>query len=42
MLRTPDALHIAICHRVKDVLVTLDRRLLEAAGLLGIPTARPE
>ena len=41
MLRTPDALHVAICHRVKDVLVTLDRRMLDAAGLLGIPTTLP-
>ncbi len=41
MLRTPDALHIAICHRVQHVLMTLDRRLLAAAGVLGVPTQAP-
>jgi predicted nucleic acid-binding protein len=35
-LRAPDALHIAICTRVGDTLVTLDRRLAAAAEALGV------
>jgi len=35
-LRAPDALHAAICHRLGFQLVTLDRRLAEAARELGI------
>jgi uncharacterized protein len=34
-LRAPDALHIAIARRLDVVLVTLDRRLANAARLLG-------
>ncbi|MBU1337421.1 MAG: type II toxin-antitoxin system VapC family toxin [Alphaproteobacteria bacterium] len=36
MLRMPDALHIAICRRERHVLVTLDRRMAEAARVLGV------
>ena len=36
MLRMPDALHIAICRRERHVLVTLDRRMAEAARALGV------
>jgi uncharacterized protein len=35
-LRVPDALHAAICHRLGFQLVTLDKRLAEAARELGI------
>jgi len=35
-LRAPDALHLAIARRVDATLVTLDRRLGDAAGPLGI------
>ncbi len=34
-LRTPDALHAAICRRTGSTLVTLDQRLADAAGELG-------
>jgi predicted nucleic acid-binding protein len=36
LLRTPDALHAAICRRTGDTLVTLDRRLAAAAEELGV------
>jgi predicted nucleic acid-binding protein len=36
MLRMPDALHIALCRRDRHVLVTLDRRMAEAARALGV------
>ena len=36
MLRTPDALHAAICRRADLELVTLDRRLAAAAAALGV------
>jgi predicted nucleic acid-binding protein len=35
-LRTPDAVHAAICRRTGATLVTLDHRLAGAAGELGI------
>ncbi len=35
-LRTPDAVHAAICRRTGATLVTLDHRLADAAGELGI------
>ncbi|WP_293903019.1 type II toxin-antitoxin system VapC family toxin [Phenylobacterium sp.] len=36
MLRTPDALHAAICRRGDHLLVTMDRRLAAAAEELGV------
>ena len=36
MLRMPDALHIALCRRDQHVLVTLDRRMAEAARAIGV------
>ena len=41
MLRAPDALHVAICQRLDATLVTLDRRLAEAAGALGLRVLVP-
>lgn len=41
MLRAPDALHLAIARRLDIALVTLDRRLANAAGELGIPVEGP-
>jgi len=35
-LRAPDALHAAMCHRNDHTLVTLDRRLADAADALGV------
>jgi predicted nucleic acid-binding protein len=40
-LRAPDALHIAICRRTGDTLVTLDRRLARAAKTLGVAVHVP-
>ena len=37
MLRAPDALHVATCHRAGLTLVTLDRRLAQAAEQFGTP-----
>jgi hypothetical protein len=39
MLRTPDALHLAVCQRLGARLVTLDRRLTKTAERLGIGVA---
>lgn len=36
MLRTPDALHLAICQRLDAPLITLDRRLALAARAMGV------
>ena len=41
MLRAPDALHVAICRRSGDRLITLDRRLASAARDLGVPVTIP-
>ena len=41
MLRAPDALHLAVVHRVRATLVTLDRRLAAVARELGVPVAVP-
>ncbi len=41
MLRAPDALHAAICSRLGLTLVTLDRRLANAAQALGIAVVVP-
>jgi hypothetical protein len=41
MLRAPDALHAAICRRLGLTLVTLDRRLAEAARVLGLSVQIP-
>ena len=41
MLRTPDALHLAISRRMDATLVTLDGRLANAARELGIAVAVP-
>lgn len=41
MLRTPDALHLAIARRLDATLVTLDRRLVRVAGELGIAVTVP-
>jgi predicted nucleic acid-binding protein len=38
MLRAPDALHAAACRRGDLLLVTMDRRLAEAAEELGVRT----
>jgi predicted nucleic acid-binding protein len=35
-LRTPDALHLAICRRLDLPLLTFDRRQAAAAAALGI------
>ena len=40
-LHAPDALHAAICQRQQLQLVTLDRRLADAARELGIDAAVP-
>jgi len=40
-LRAPDALHIAIARRLDIALVTLDRRLADAAAELGVPAECP-
>ena len=40
-LRAPDALHLAITHRLNATLVTLDRRLERAARGLGITVELP-
>lgn len=42
MLRAPDALHLAMAHRLQAMLVTFDRRLSRAAAALGIMTQMPE
>ena len=42
MLRAPDALHLAIAHRNRAILVTLDRRLERAARHLGIAVEVPK
>lgn len=39
MLRAPDAVHLAIARRVDATLVTLDRRLSNAARELGVAVA---
>jgi len=39
MLRTPDALHIAICHRLGASMATLDRKLAAASDTLGVSVA---
>ena len=41
MLRAPDALHAALCRRNDMTLVTLDRRLADAAGQLGVDVHVP-
>lgn len=41
MLRAPDALHMAIARRIDATLVTLDRRLSNAARELGIAVTVP-
>ncbi|HEX3972594.1 MAG TPA: type II toxin-antitoxin system VapC family toxin [Stellaceae bacterium] len=41
MLRAPDALHLAIARRLDAMLVTLDRRLANAAAALGIAVELP-
>lgn len=41
-LRAPDALHLAIAHRHGATLVTLDRRLAQAAAALGILAHMPQ
>ncbi len=40
-LRTPDALHIAIAQRLDATLVTFDRGMAVAAGMLGMAVATP-
>jgi predicted nucleic acid-binding protein len=42
MLRAPDALHVAIARRLDVTLVTLDRRLANAAQALGITVEMPQ
>jgi uncharacterized protein len=42
MLRAPDALHLAIARRLDATLVTLDRRLAQAAEALGVAVAIPQ
>jgi len=41
MLRTPDALHLAIAARSSAALVTLDDRLATAAQAIGLPVHTP-
>jgi predicted nucleic acid-binding protein len=44
LLRTLDAIHLATASYLGsdvDVLVTYDRRMIEAAGRLGLPVASP-
>jgi predicted nucleic acid-binding protein len=41
-LRAPDALHLAIARRLDATLVTLDRRLVDAARELGISLETPQ
>ncbi len=41
MLRAPDALHVAMCRRLDLTLVTLDRRLANAARALGLRVEVP-
>ena len=41
-LRTPDALHLAIAHRLDATLLTLDRRLATAARELGVAVEVPK
>jgi uncharacterized protein len=40
-LLTPDAIHLALCQRMGLTLVTLDKRLAEAAGVLGVGVMVP-
>ncbi len=40
-LRTPDALHVAICRRLSATLVTLDRRLAGACEAFGVLVTEP-
>jgi hypothetical protein len=40
-LRAPDALHLAITRRLDATLVTLDRRLADAGGVLGVAVIIP-
>jgi hypothetical protein len=42
MLRAPDALHLAISHRLQATIVTLDRRMEQAARQLGITVEVPQ
>jgi uncharacterized protein len=42
MLRAPDALHLAISHRLQATLVTLDGRMERAAHELGIAVEVPQ
>lgn len=41
MIRTPDAINLAICHRIGARMITLDRRLKTAADMAGIPALNP-
>jgi len=38
-LRTPDAIHIATARRLEARLATFDRRMADAARILGVPVA---
>lgn len=40
-LKAPDALHVAIAHRIRATLVTFDRKQAEGARRLGIATVEP-
>jgi uncharacterized protein len=40
-LLTPDAIHLALCQRMGLTLVTLDKRLSEAAVVLGVGVVLP-
>lgn len=40
-LRTPDALHVALCRRSGHVLCTLDKVMAAAAEAIGVPVERP-
>ena len=37
-IRAPDALHLAVCNRLGATLVTMDRRLAQAARVSGVET----
>lgn len=40
-LRSPDALHLAVCERLRARLITLDRNLASAAAVRGVDCTNP-
>lgn len=41
MIRTPDAINLAICERLGARMITLDRQMFRAADRLGLPVINP-